>query len=135
MLALELKKFAKHSYVQFCRAQKMTKITNGGKRAPKIEKHASFFNSSTGQLSAVLCTVEAIVPIVCNPLYSAVYGATFDSVFPGVNFINITYESNEQLFVYKSFCTAFMYADPKSTKRQSSHQCLFLFLVICKSCS
>ena len=44
------------------------------------------FSSATGQLSAVLCTVEAIVPVVCNPLYNAVYGATFDSAFPGATF-------------------------------------------------
>jgi hypothetical protein len=40
----------------------------------------------SGQLSAVLCTVEAIVPVVCNPVYSAVYGNTIKS-FPGAAFL------------------------------------------------
>ena len=48
----------------------------------------NFFFS--GQLSAVLCTVEAVVPAVANPIYSLAYKKSFMTAIPGAAFLITT---------------------------------------------
>ena len=41
----------------------------------------------SGQISAVMSVVEAIVPVAANPTYSKVYQETFGSKYPGAVFL------------------------------------------------
>ena len=50
-------------------------------------EHLLILPSISGQISAVMSVVEAIVPVVANPTYSKVYQETFGSEFPGAVFL------------------------------------------------